>query len=71
MGTSDLPDMYAQGPRAAPSGFGHTYQANHRVPMLQILCNTSKADSLVANTRVTAVSFIYPWLEDSIMVRQQ
>jgi len=28
--TSDLPDMYARSPRAAPSGgFGHTYQANH------------------------------------------
>ena len=40
MAMGDLPDMYAQGPRAAgprgegmhtmwPSGFGHTYQANH------------------------------------------
>jgi len=32
MGTSDLPDMYARNPRAAPSGFGHTYQANHSCP---------------------------------------
>jgi len=71
MDMSDLPDMYAQSPRAQPSGFGHTYQANHRVPMLQILCTTSKADSLVANTSVIAASFIYPSLEDSIMVRQQ
>jgi len=33
--------------------------------------NISKADSLVANTSVITVSFIYPCLEDSIMVRQQ
>jgi len=39
--------------------------------MLQILCNTSKADSLIANTNVMAVSFIHPCLEDSITVRQQ
>jgi len=38
--------------------------------MLQISCNTSKADSLVANTSVITVSFIYPCLEDSIMVRR-
>ena len=32
MGTSDLPDMYAQNPRAQPEGCGHTYQANHSCP---------------------------------------
>ena len=37
MGTSDLPDMYAQSPRACARpvpGFGHTgtYQANHSCP---------------------------------------
>jgi len=36
--------------------------------MSQLLCNTSKADSLDANT---SVAFMYAWLEDSIMVRQQ
>ena len=33
MGTSDLPDIYAQSPRAYISG-------KSRVPMLQLLCNT-------------------------------
>ena len=32
MGTSDLPDMYAQNPRAQSEGCGHTYQANHECP---------------------------------------
>ena len=34
MGTRDLPDMYAQSPRAKGihEGFGHTYQANHECP---------------------------------------
>jgi len=42
MGTHDLPDMYAQSPRAhewfawyvcpKPEGAGHTYQANHECP---------------------------------------
>jgi len=39
--------------------------------MLQQLCNTSKADSLDANTSVATVSFIYVRLEDLFMVGQQ
>jgi len=66
MGTSDLPDMHAQSLRAAAIHIRQIMSA-----MLQILHNTSKADSLVANTSVITVSFIYPCLEDSIMVRQQ
>jgi len=42
-----------------------------QVPMLQLLCNTSKADILDANTTVTTGSLIYAWLKDLIMVRQQ
>ena len=34
MGTSALPDMYAQSPRAYISG-------KARVPMLQLICHTS------------------------------
>jgi len=64
MGTSDLPDMYAQSPRAYISGKSSSAH-------VKILCNTSKADSLVASTIAIAASFIYPSLEDSIMVRQQ
>jgi len=41
------------------------------VPMLQLLCNTFKADSFDANTSVATVSFIYAYLKDLIMVRQQ
>jgi len=37
--------------------------------MLQPLCNTSKDDSLDANTSVVPVSFICTYLEDLIMVR--
>ena len=29
MGTCDLSEMYARSPRAVPSDFGHTFQANH------------------------------------------
>jgi len=61
MGKSDLPDMYAQSPRAAGIHIRQIMSAHV----------TSKADSLVANTSVITVSFIYPCLEDSIMVRQQ
>jgi len=42
-----------------------------QVPMLKLLCNTSKDDSLDVNTSVVTVPFIYACLEDSIMVRQQ
>jgi len=64
MGTSDLPDTCmpkAQGLQAYISG-------KSQVPMLQLLCNTSKAGSLDADTSVVTVSFIYACLEDSIMV---
>ena len=41
-----------------------------RVPMLQVLCNTSgEADSLNANTKVTSEFFIYACLNNSIMVK--
>ena len=42
VGMSDLPDMYAQSPRATglkAKGI-LTYQANHEYPMLQLICNT-------------------------------
>jgi len=60
---SDLPDVYVQSPRAVGMHFGQIMSAH-----VIILC---KADSLVTNTSVITVSFIYPCLEDSIMVRQQ
>ena len=41
-----------------------------RVPMLQVLCNTSgEADNLNANTRVISEFFIYACLNNSIMVK--
>ena len=41
-----------------------------RVPVLQVLCNTSgEADSLNANTRVISEFFIYACLNNSIMVK--
>jgi len=40
-----------------------------KVPMLQLLCNTSgKADSVNANTNVTTGFYLYACLKDSIMV---
>jgi len=66
MGTSDLPDRYAQNPRAVGI---HIKQIMSVHVTNTVLCNTSKADSLVANTSVITVSFIYPCLEDLIMVR--
>ena len=45
MGMSDLPDVYAQSPRATGIHIGKS-----RVPMLQLICNTSvQADRLDAN----------------------
>ena len=65
MGTSDLPEMYVQSLRAYISG-------KSRVPMLQLICNTSiKADSLNANTSGITGFVIYACLKDAIMVRQQ
>ena len=59
---NDLPDMYAQSPRAYVS-------AKSQVLMLQLLCNTSaKADSLNANTNVTARLCLNACLNDSIMI---
>ena len=53
MGASDLPGMYAQSPRACVTG-------KSRVPMLQLLCNTSrKVNSCNANTRITARFYLY------------
>jgi len=66
MGTSDLPDMYSQSPRAAGI---HIRQITH-AHVTTIKCNTSKVDSLVANAGVITVSFIHPCLEDSIIVMQ-
>jgi len=65
MDTSGLPDMYALSPRAVGREIMSAYVTNIMTR------NTSKADSLVANMSVITVSFIYPCLEDSIMVRQQ
>jgi len=67
MGRSGLPDMSTP----MPEGKGVDISGRPLLPMLQLLCNTFKADSLVANTSAIAASFIYPCLEDSIMVRQQ
>ena len=64
MGTSDLPDIYARSPRA----LGIYISGKSRVPMLQLLCNaSSKADSLNANTSLTAGLYLYACLKDSIM----
>jgi len=41
------------------------------VPMLQLLCNTSKANSLNANTSMSTGFFIYACLKGPIMVMQQ
>jgi len=68
MSTSSLPKMYYSSPQAVPFDFGNTFQANY---MLQLLCNTSKADGLDVNTSVVTASFAYACLENSIMVRQQ
>ena len=46
MGTSDLPDMYAQNLRAQPEGCGHTYQANHECPYYK--CNVTLPVRLIA-----------------------
>ena len=50
MGTSDLPDMYAQSPRAAgPRAY---ISGKSRVPMLQLLCNTFLASCAQAKSSV-------------------
>jgi len=61
---NDLPDMpKARGLQAYKSG-------KSRVPMLQLLCNTSgKADSLNAYTIVITGFYLYACLKDSIMGR--
>jgi len=46
---SSLPEMYSQSLRAQPEGCRNIFQANLQVPMLQLLCKTSKAHSLDAN----------------------
>ena len=58
MGTSDLPDMYAQNPRA---------QANHECPCYK--CYVTLPVRLNANTRVISEFFIYTCLNNSIMVK--
>ena len=43
-----------------------------RVPMLQLICNTSvQADNLDANTHVTTGFILYAYLKYSTMVKQQ
>ena len=71
MGTSDLPDMYiCPKPEGAARGLRAYISGKSRVPMLQVLCNTSgEADSLNANTRVISEFFIYACLNNSIMVK--
>ena len=50
MGTSDLPDMYAQSPRAAgPRAY---ISGKSRVPVLQPLCNTFLASCAQAKSSV-------------------
>ena len=73
MGTSDLPDTFAQSPRAVGIHIRQTKSAHvtARVPMLQLICNTSvQADNLDANMSVTTGFILYACLEDLIMVRQ-
>jgi len=41
MGTRDLPDIYAQSPRAAGRGLRAYISGKSRVHMLQLICNTS------------------------------
>ena len=69
MGTSDLPEMYAQSPKKQPKDCRHTFQANHaQVPMLY---NTSvKDNSLNANmsTSTSTGFFIYACLKCPKMV---
>jgi len=67
MGTSSLPEMYAQSLRVQPEDCKHTFP----VPILQLLCNTFKADSLGTNTSLTIGPFIYACLKVLIMGRQK
>ena len=52
MGTTDLPDMYAQSPRAADRGLRAYISGKSRVPMLQLLCNTFLASCAQAKSSV-------------------
>ena len=61
MGTSNLPEMYAQSPRAQSVDC-----------MLQLLCNSSvEANSLTANTSTSTGFFLYACVKGVIMVMQQ
>ena len=50
MGTSDLPDMYAQSPRA--TGLRAYISGKSQVPMLQLLCKTFLASCAQAKSSV-------------------
>ena len=65
MGMSDLPEMYVQSPRAQPK------DCKSQMPMLQLLCNTSKANDFNTNTSTSTGFFIYAFLRGPIMVMQQ
>ena len=58
MGTSDLPDMYAQNPRTQPEGCVHTYQAK-LITSAHVTSVMQQADSLNANARV--ISELFTW----------
>jgi len=66
METSSFPEMYSQSQRVQPEDCGNTFQVNLRVPMLQLLCNTSKADSLNAKMSTDTVSFICDWILENL-----
>ena len=72
MGTSDLPEMYTQSLRCESRGLRAYISGKSRVPMLQLICNTSiMAYSLNFNMSGITGFAIYACLKDSIMVRQQ
>ena len=52
MGTSDLPDMYAQSPRPQARGLRAYISGKSRVPTLQLLCNTFLASCAQAKSLV-------------------
>ena len=71
MGTHDLPEMYACSLRAAPSDFGHTFQANHECPCYSYYVTLPKANSLNAKMSTSTGFFLYVCLKGLIMVMQQ
>ena len=72
MGTSDLPEMYAQSPKAQPEDCGHnTFQANHKCPFYSYYVTLPLRLIALMPIRVRPLGSLYACPKGPIMVMQQ